>query len=88
MRNPTQKLQYRVLFVVLLCLFSGSIGLSAMAQGNQPPTINNVAPQIVEVGQSINVDISYSDPDGDALTVSPVVDNAAVATVTQSSPQT
>ena len=84
----TRKLQFRTLIVVLLWMFSINVSLPVAAQNNQPPTISNVVPQVVEVGQSISVAISYSDPDGDAVTVSSVSDNPAVASVTQSATQT
>jgi uncharacterized protein YjdB len=73
--------------LVLLCLFLSNIWLPITAQDNQPPTINEVLPQMVEVEQSLTVTISYSDPDGDTLTVTPVSDNPAVATVILTAPQ-
>ena len=88
MKISARKLQFRTLIVVLLYIFSSNKWLPVTAQGNQLPTISNVLPQVVEVGQSISVAISYSDPDGDAVTVSSVSDNPAVASVTQSAAQT
>ena len=52
---------------------------------NNPPVIAPINPQVVEVGQSVVVPVGYSDPDGDAVTLSLVSDNLSVATVSQSS---
>src|SRR5262249_54071759 len=37
---------------------------------NQPPTIGSIDAQSVEVGQSVDVAVSASDPDGDTLAIS------------------
>src|SRR6185369_2040737 len=88
MKISTQKLQFRILIVALLCVFSGNTGFSVAAQADQPPTISNVLSQVVEVGHSISLAVSYNDPDGDTVTVSSVSDNPSVASVEQTTPQT
>lgn len=61
-------------------------GLSSTAfivtvQGqNRAPTINPVLGQTIEVGQTRDITITASDPDGDALTVSASSDNANIVT--------
>ncbi len=62
---------------------STTFGVTVNA-ANQQPFIDQIAPQGVEVGQSLLVAINYSDPDGDALTVTPTSDNPGVAGVVQS----
>ncbi len=52
---------------------------------NQPPVLDSIAPQAVETGQTVAVALVYSDPDNDPITVEAVTDNAAIATVFQSS---
>jgi len=61
-------------------------GLSSTAfivtvQGqNRAPTINPVLGQTIEVGQTRDITITASDPDGDPLTVSASSDNANIVT--------
>jgi len=61
-------------------------GLSSTAfivtvQGqNRAPTINPILGQTIEVGQTRDITITASDPDGDALTVSASSDNANIVT--------
>jgi PKD repeat protein len=63
---------------------TGQITVSAAPPPNQPPTINPINAQTVEAGQTLPVAISYSDPEGAAVTVQANSDNPAAATVTQS----
>lgn len=49
---------------------------------NQSPTIDPIAPQNCEVGQTLTVAINPVDPDGDPLTVTALSDNDAIASVT------
>ena len=53
---------------------------------NQQPTIDPIAPVSLTVGDSIPVTISTSDPDGDILTITPIVDLSTIATVALNSP--
>ncbi len=61
-------------------------GLSSTAfivtvQGqNRAPTINPILGQTIEAGQTRDITITASDPDGDALTVSASSDNANIVT--------
>ncbi len=67
----------------------GSAGTAftvTVVQPNQDPIIQPIAPVTVNAGESIPVVISYNDPDGDAVTVTPTVDNPGVASVSASSP--
>ncbi|MBI5928519.1 MAG: hypothetical protein HY862_04380 [Chloroflexi bacterium] len=53
---------------------------------NQLPVLDSIAPQAVTTGQTIPVNLVYSDPDNDPITIEAVTDNAAIATVFQSGP--
>src|SRR5205814_935786 len=55
------------------------------APTNNPPVINALPSQTVNIGQAVNVTLSYSDPDGDAVTTSASSDNAGIATVAETS---
>jgi hypothetical protein len=48
---------------------------------NRAPAINPILAQAVNVGQTLDVAISVSDPDGDTLTVAAVSDNTAILNV-------
>lgn len=47
---------------------------------NRAPTINPILSQTIEVGQTRDITITASDPDGDALTVTASSDNANIVT--------
>jgi hypothetical protein len=52
-----------------------------VSAANEPPTLNTIANLDCTVNEAPTVAISYDDPDGDILTVSPSSDDAAIATV-------
>ena len=58
---------------------SFGINVSAPAPTNQNPTIGGVAGQGCEAGTVLPVAISFSDPDGDTVTVTASSDNSPVA---------
>ena len=52
-------------------LYTGSVACLALAAGsgtNQAPTLDPVGPQIVTEGQALSIQLSATDPDGDAIT--------------------
>ncbi|MCB9437482.1 MAG: hypothetical protein H6673_10895 [Anaerolineales bacterium] len=51
---------------------------------NQNPTIDSIPDQAVEVAKSVKVGLSYSDPDGDSMSLFANSSNAGIATVFQS----
>lgn len=59
---------------------SFGVTVSAPPPQNQDPTINDVAPQTCEAGTALPVAISFSDPDGDTVTVTAASDNSPIAT--------
>ncbi len=50
---------------------------------NQNPTIAAISDQTVEVGQTIEIDLQLSDPDGDSLTFSAIVADDTLLTTAQ-----
>ncbi len=55
---------------------------------NNPPQVQPVPDQALNVGEQVNVPYTASDPDGDALTASASSDNPGVVTATVSQPGT
>ncbi|MBI5929126.1 MAG: hypothetical protein HY862_07450 [Chloroflexi bacterium] len=58
-----------------------SFGVTVGAPPNQNPTINGVGGQTCNIGDTLNIPVSYNDPDGNTITVTAGSDNAGVATV-------
>ncbi|MCB9437887.1 MAG: hypothetical protein H6673_13000 [Anaerolineales bacterium] len=46
---------------------------------NRPPSIAPIAAQLCIIGDSLTIPLSYSDPDGDTVTIAPSTDDPAVA---------
>ncbi len=68
----------------LLSIFTVLISsVSAQSAPNHPPVINGISPQSLQMGQSVVVPISYSDPDGNTLTVTLASDNPSIANATE-----
>jgi hypothetical protein len=51
-----------------------------VGSANQNPTLADIAPQACQAGNPLDVALSYSDPDGDTVTVSASPDNPAFVT--------
>lgn len=60
-----------------------SVSVNAPPPPNQNPTLAEIANQTVEVGNTINVDLTMSDPDNDTLTFSSNSDNTNTANTGQ-----
>ena len=60
-----------------------SVSVTTPPPPNQNPTIDVISNQSVEVGDSIEVDLVMSDPDGDSLTFSSTSANTNIATTGQ-----
>lgn len=56
-----------------------SVNVNAPPPPNQNPTIAPISNKTLELGQTINVDVVVSDPDGDDLTIASSSDNAEIA---------
>lgn len=63
---------------------STSFSVSVAGVPNQDPTLDPIAGQTCNVGDTLNVSISYNDPDGDPISVASSSDNAGVADVNSS----
>lgn len=63
---------------------SFSVQVNPASVPNQNPTLGSIPDQTVAVAQNIKIGLSYSDPDGDALSLIAGSSNAGVATVLQS----
>lgn len=53
---------------------------------NTPPTLDGVAPQVLTMGDVVNVPFNAFDPDGDPLNASAVADNSAVVLAAVNTP--
>jgi hypothetical protein len=68
---------------------TGSFAVNVAAPVNNAPTVNGIGGQSCTAGQTINVPVSYSDPDGDPIISTNVAsDNTGVADVFFADPTT
>jgi hypothetical protein len=83
--NKFQQRLVTFLTLVIFTLIVGGRWQITVAQDtnpvNQPPVIEAISAQAVDVGQTVMVNLNYSDPDGDTVSISALSDNPA-ATVT------
>ncbi len=63
---------------------STAFGVTVNAPANQNPTINGIGGQTCTVGDTLNVTLTYNDPDGNPITVASSSDNGGVASVNAS----
>ncbi|NDJ86126.1 MAG: hypothetical protein GYB66_09600, partial [Chloroflexi bacterium] len=65
-----------------------SVTVNAAPPPNQNPTLGALQNQSLEIGQTIQVDLTLNDPDGDPLTVSSTSSDTAIATTGQADSDT